>query len=87
MNAPTYIARPAYAVSTARSLLGLAEIATQIINTFYSIGSIKTATEYLLRTKVEIGANLDHWIEDLPDNLRFDSDTDPTPPPHQITPQ
>lgn len=82
-----YQPRLSYAVSTFASLLGLAEIANQIIEAFYSKDSMHTATGNLRQIKATIDSQLDNWERSLPSHLHFDPNTDPTPPPHQITPQ
>ncbi|KAI9752411.1 MAG: hypothetical protein M4579_005635 [Chaenotheca gracillima] len=79
----TYQPRPAYAVSTFRALIGLAEIATRVIDAFYSIESIKHPREVVVQTKLNLEGELDEWNSNLPPHLRFDPDTCPTPPPHQ----
>ncbi|KUJ14704.1 uncharacterized protein LY89DRAFT_671128 [Mollisia scopiformis] len=83
---PNYMPRPAYATSTALSLISLAEIIETIIDTFYSISSIKTAPEKLLRIKAETQTRLLAWKTNLPQHLQYNPETDQTPPPHQITP-
>ncbi len=82
-----YQPRLSYAVSTFTSLLRLAEIANQIIEAFYSKDSMHTTTEDLRQMKAAINSHLDDWESSLPSHLHFDPCTDPTPPPHQITPQ
>ena len=86
-DVPTYQPRPAYAVSTFRSLLALAEIASQVIDAFYSIESIRMTREVLIQTKLDIQRHLNDWTRNAPEYLCFDPDIHPTPPPHQITPQ
>jgi hypothetical protein len=82
-----YQPRLSLAVSTFASLLGLAEIANQIIEAFYSKDSMHTQTEELRRIQAAINSQLDAWESSLHSHLHFNPDTDPTPPPHQITPQ
>lgn len=84
---PTYRGRPSFAVSTFKSLLELAEIAATIIESFYSISSVKASPSLLERAKSEITTKLWRWRNNLPTHLDFDPERDPTPPPHQITPQ
>lgn len=82
----SYTPRPAYATTTALALVGLAEVIEMIIDEFYSIGSIKTLPDVLLRSKAKIQARLISWKMDLPPHLHFEPGVDETPPPHQITP-
>ncbi|CZR57489.1 uncharacterized protein PAC_07378 [Phialocephala subalpina] len=82
----SYTPRPAYATTTALALVGLAEVIEMIIDEFYSIGSIKTLPDVLLRSKAEIQPRLISWKMDLPPHLHFEPGVDETPPPHQITP-
>lgn len=83
----TYRPRPTYAISTFQLHITLAEIAHSIASTFYTIDSIKIDVAQMLRRKDEIQADLDGWVANLPDQLRFDEETDSPPPPNQITPQ
>lgn len=84
---PDYAPRPSYATSTALALTGVAEIIEQIIEVFYSIGSIKIHPEYLLRSRADLHSKLLCWKEELPPHLHFNPETDSCPPPHQVTPQ
>lgn len=84
---PAYQPRPTYAVSTLQSLVVLAEITSKVVDSFYSMESIRTSRDVCLQTKLSIENDLDEWQMRLPQHLRFDSDDTPTPPPHQITPQ
>jgi hypothetical protein len=83
----SYLPRPAYAISTAQSLVALSEIIEQVIEEFYSIQSIKTHRSVLVNRKLEVHALLTSWRNELPKHLHFNPETDPTPSPHQITPQ
>jgi hypothetical protein len=80
-----YQPRPAYAVSTFTSLLGLAEIANEVINAFYSKECLETPPAALQQAKIELERRLDDWQRELPAYLRFDPNECLTPPPHQIT--
>jgi hypothetical protein len=82
-----YKARPAYAISSFLALITLGEIASAIACTFYRFESLKTPPDQLLKAKSDIGVELQAWINNLPEHLRFDPEVDYTPPPHQITPQ
>lgn len=82
-----YRGRPSRAISTFQSLLQLSKIATQIIQAFYSVGSLKSSEVVLLNIKSDVTGQLGHWRDNLPSWLLFDPSVDTTPPPHQITPQ
>ena len=82
-----YRGRPARAISTFQSLLGLSKIAARIIEAFYSVGSSQSSKWDLLRIRSDVNQELDHWKNSLPSWLQFDPNQDTTPPPHQITPQ
>ncbi|KAH8702274.1 fungal-specific transcription factor domain-containing protein [Talaromyces proteolyticus] len=83
----SYQPQPAYAVSTFTSLLNLAEIASRIIDAFYSKECLSAPTEAMTQAKIDLEGRLDDWQRHLPAHLNFDSDSDrcPVPPPHQIT--
>jgi hypothetical protein len=83
----TYRPRPTYAISTFQLHITLAKIAHSIASTFYTIDSIKLDGAQMLRRKEEIQTDLDDWVANLPDKLRFDEETDSPPPPNQMTPQ
>ncbi|KAK2806913.1 hypothetical protein FQN51_005713 [Onygenales sp. PD_10] len=83
---PTYQPRPAYAVSTFLALVSLGEIASAIACRLYRFVTLKTPPDELLKIKSDIETDLEAWIKNLPAHLQFDPTTDPTPPPHQITP-
>lgn len=82
-----YKTRPSFVVSSFQILIQLAEISADIIESFYrpqsSILSI-TAADQALKT---IQDRLDRWHASIPAFLQFSPLQDPTPPPHQITPQ
>jgi hypothetical protein len=82
-----YIERPAYATSTFQCLLQVSKIATKIIDAFYSVRSSSMTRDELLQTRREVIDQLDDWRNTLPAWLRFEPGVDPTPPPHQFTPQ
>jgi hypothetical protein len=83
----TYRPRPTYAIGTFQLHITLAEIAHSIASAFYTIDSIKIDGAEMLRKEGEIQADLDDWVANLPDQLRFDEETDSPSPPNQITPQ
>ncbi|KAL2864082.1 transcription factor domain-containing protein [Aspergillus lucknowensis] len=82
---PPYEPRPAHALSTFSWLARLFQISTRITS-LYGIQTIKCTSEYLREQKHSIECELRDWKGSLPAHLRFDPDTSPTPPPHQITP-
>lgn len=86
-SAPGYKPRPAYALSTFEALRKLCEIACKIIDAFYSINSPGMSQEYLLSRRNEIRDQLRQWKDSLSQHIQFEPSIDPTPPPHQITPQ
>lgn len=86
-KAAAYRGRPSYALSTFRNLIPLCTIASRIIEEFYSPRVNCSPESSLLQARLEIRGLLDDWRSSLPPHLRFDPNTDMTPPPHQITPQ
>lgn len=84
---PAYLGRPAYALSTFRCLLELCDIAGDIIDAFYSLKGVNLPREPLIQSRSAIRNQLSLWKEGVPSWLLFDPTKDPTPPPHQITPQ
>lgn len=80
-----YAPKPAYAVSVHCAMVRLLEISARIVNTFYSIKSIRTSTYHIKETKRSVSRDLEEWEGSLPDHLRMPPDTDKTPPPHQLT--
>lgn len=87
LTAPHYHGRPSYALSTFRIMLELCDIIEVIISNLYSINSMDSSQEHLMRQKEEINLLLKQWLGRLPAWLTFDPESDPVPPPHQITPQ
>lgn len=83
---PAYAPQPAYAVSTFLSLVKLFQISTRITE-LYGVQSMRRDRNYIQAEKLSIEVALRDWRNSLPEHLRFDPDTDETPPPHQITPQ
>ncbi|KAE8154538.1 fungal-specific transcription factor domain-containing protein [Aspergillus avenaceus] len=83
---PHYRGHPSYALSTFRCLLQLCEIASRVIDEFYSISSTKTPKSTLPQTQQSIRSQLENWKLNLPVHLQFEPGLDVTPPPHQITP-
>jgi hypothetical protein len=86
-SASAYPARLSYAISTFQSLLSICKIASYMIETFYSVNSVKIPKATLLQAKDRITNQLTHWRESLPSWLHFYPSIDTTPPPHQIIPQ
>ncbi|KAB2571019.1 putative transcriptional regulatory protein [Lasiodiplodia theobromae] len=84
---PAYPGRPSYALSTFRSLLQLCDIAARIIDAFYSINSAEISQDALLETRHDVREQLSQWKNNLSLWLKYDPSTQPTPPPHQVTPQ
>lgn len=82
-----YMPQPAYAVSTFSCLARLFCIGSRIIRLFYGLESVRLASDRAKDLKIDLETELSRWAETLPDHLRFKPDSDPTPPPHQITPQ
>ncbi|KAF4541580.1 Nitrogen assimilation transcription factor [Lasiodiplodia theobromae] len=83
---PAYPGRPSYALSTFRSLLQLCDIAARIIDAFYSINSAEISQDALLETRHDVREQLSQWKNNLSLWLKYDPSTQPTPPPHQVTP-
>jgi hypothetical protein len=82
-----YQPHPAYAISTFNAMVGLFEISSRIVHTFYSIHSLQHSSRYIREAKAATASELDRWWASLPDHLRFIPEKqDLTPPPHQITP-
>ncbi|KAL2834390.1 hypothetical protein BDW59DRAFT_156322 [Aspergillus cavernicola] len=83
-----YAPRPAYAVSTFTALLKLFEVSSQLVHSFYQIDSVRHPRQHIQDTRASIAKDLYRWYESREEHLRFNPllDTDPTPPPHQITP-
>lgn len=83
-----YSPRPAYAVSTFTSMLGLFEISSQIVHNLYHIDSIGRPTQDIQDARAQIGHGLKGWYESRPKHLRFgpSADAESILPPHQITP-
>jgi hypothetical protein len=82
-----YQPRPIFTISTFQLSITLSEIAYAITTKFYTVGSVNTPHEQLLKAKHEIQCALNSWRERIPHHLRYDPAVDPTPPPTQITPQ
>ncbi|PKX94841.1 uncharacterized protein P174DRAFT_354138, partial [Aspergillus novofumigatus IBT 16806] len=82
---PVYHGRPSHAISTFEALLQLCKIAAQIIDAFYALNSVTSSDKRLLQTRQDILTQLKQWDQDLSARLRFDPNTDTTPPPHQMT--
>lgn len=82
-----YTPHPAYAVSTFSCLARLFRIGSRIIRAFYSLESVRLKPSLARDTKACLERDLSDWRAALPENLNFNPDTDPTPPPHQINPQ
>lgn len=85
LNAPVYLGRPAYAISTFGRLLGLCDIATQIIDQFYLTIRVKMSKVDAAQSINKIRLSLEQWKTSLPPKLRFEPGIDAPPPPHQIT--
>lgn len=79
--------RPAYGVSSFNALLRLAEIATEIIETFYTIDCLKFEPTTALEKRRKILDDLDRWQQELPSYLRYNPEGSQCPPPHQLNPQ
>jgi hypothetical protein len=82
---PVYHGRPSHAISTFKALLQLCKIAARIIEAFYAVNSATSSDKCLLQTRQDILTQLKQWDQDLSAWLRFDPNTDATPPPHQMT--
>ncbi len=65
----------------------LFEISSKIVRAFYSIKSLKYSSQHIRDVKTAVELELERWFSSLPTHLRFDPETDVTPPPHQLTPQ
>ncbi|KAF9885379.1 hypothetical protein FE257_012997 [Aspergillus nanangensis] len=83
-----YSPQPAYAVSTFMALLRLLEISSRLVHNFYSIDSVRQASEMIRDARSTIEKDLRRWYESRPKHLRFNpqADKEATPPPHQLTP-
>lgn len=93
-SAPAYRGRPCYATSTFRCLLQLCRIISRIINAFYttentgtSNPTVETPNISLMQKRKAVREQLRQYKDSMPSWLRFEPGLDPTPPPHQITPQ
>ncbi|KAF4227485.1 hypothetical protein CNMCM6805_002865 [Aspergillus fumigatiaffinis] len=82
---PVYHGRPSHAISTFKALLQLCKIAARITDAFYAVNSATSSDKSLLQTRQDILTQLKQWDQDLSAWLRFDPNTDATPPPHQMT--
>jgi hypothetical protein len=85
-NIPPYPRRPAYAISTFTLMTSLFSISSKIVHSFYSIKSLKDSSQHIRNVKTAVVSELDQWNKTIPQHLRFDPETDSTPPPHQVTP-
>ena len=83
----SYQPRHMYAISTFKLMIKLAEIAAAILRKIYTVDSINNSRATHKANVAALKMQLDQWQETLPIHLHFDPETDPTPPPHQITPQ
>ncbi|KAL4940151.1 hypothetical protein BDV06DRAFT_224328, partial [Aspergillus oleicola] len=83
-----YAPQPAYAVSTFTTMLGLLEISSRLVHSFYNIDSLRQARKMIRDARGKIEEDLGRWYESRPNHLRFNpkADKEPTPPPHQLTP-
>ncbi|EXJ71858.1 uncharacterized protein A1O5_04359 [Cladophialophora psammophila CBS 110553] len=86
MSPQAHAPRPAYGVSSFKALLRLAEIATEIMDTFYSMESLKLGQKAALERRVEFLHKLDRWQKELPSHLLCDPEGSHSPPPHQLNP-
>lgn len=82
-----YKARSSFVVSSFQILIQLAEISAEIIESFYRPQSSELSISEVGEALKTIQDRLDHWQASLPSFLQFQPLRDPTPPPHQITPQ
>ena len=82
---PPYSPRPAYAISTLNVMTRLLSISSKIVHSFYSIKSLKDSPQHIRNVKTAAESELDQWLKSIPTHLRFDPETDDTPPPHQVT--
>ena len=83
----SYVPQPAYAVSTSSWLARLFRIGSRIIAAFYSLESVRLTVPRAMALKAKLETELKDWAAALPEHLRFNPETDPTRPPHQINPQ
>jgi hypothetical protein len=83
---PSYPPRPAYAISTFSAMARLFSVSTKIVNSFYSIKSLKDSSQDIRKIKAAVNSELEGWLRSIPAHLRYNPETDSTPPPHQVTP-
>lgn len=81
-----YTPRPAYAVSTFGIFVSLGQIAESVA-AFYAADCLNTDVSVQLVRREELRQSLCSWLDQIPIHLRFNPDTDPTPPPNQLVPQ
>ncbi len=86
-SVPVYRGGPSYALSSFQNLIPLCTIAGRIIEEFYSPRVNCLPQSRLLQVRLEVQDSLDNWRSSIPPHLRFDPNSDETPPPHQITAQ
>jgi hypothetical protein len=64
----------------------LFQISSKIVHSFYSIKSLKGSPQHIREVKAAAESDLGQWYNSIPQHLRFNPETDKTPPPHQVTP-
>lgn len=82
----SYAGSPAYSVSTFTELCKLSLILNGILNKVYSERSSNRSSEELINTLNTLDAQLQEWLEALPDFLQFSFEGPrTTPPPHVLS--
>ncbi|KAK1515346.1 uncharacterized protein CCOS01_13539 [Colletotrichum costaricense] len=84
-HAAAYVPRPAYALSTFRSLLELCDIAADMIEAFYAPSTGARDDRPRGDKRNELRAQLSQWHSSLPSWLHYKPEQDHILPPHQIT--
>lgn len=84
-NDSSYAPRPAYAISTFNGMVGLFEISSRIVASFYSMQSLNISSSDVRQLKSSIELDLEQWFFELPDILKLDLDSETTFAPHQMT--